>query len=209
MAVLEKGNESAKTVTFPNTVRKVLDGSFRNMPLKSAVLNEGLQVLGGLKGEDGNNHRGVFSNSQIRDITFPSTLRVFGDETFNSCKYLSRVASRQKASVEADGTRLAELCHGDVVLPAALEKVGPYVFNSCSEIKVIYIENRSIIDSLREYNSVTAILPAETMVGDRFLRNLRRQKDVVIPDGYREIGTEWFMNSGIESVTVPASVRKI
>ena len=47
------------------------------------------------------------------------------------------------------------------------------------------------------------------MVGDRLLWDLRRLKDLVIPDGAQEIGEEWFMNSGVESVVVPASVEEI
>ena len=34
-------------------------------------------------------------------------------------------------------------------------------------------------------------------------------KDVVIPEGIEKIGNHWFWGSGIESVTVPASVREI
>ena len=47
------------------------------------------------------------------------------------------------------------------------------------------------------------------MVGDRLLRDLRRQKDVVIPDGIREIGERWLQYSEIESVAIPKSVTDI
>ena len=41
------------------------------------------------------------------------------------------------------------------------------------------------------------------------LAELREQKDVVIPDGVERIGSYWFYNSDVESVTVSASVRVI
>ena len=34
-------------------------------------------------------------------------------------------------------------------------------------------------------------------------------KDVTIPEGTERIGNHWFWSSGIENVTVPASVREI
>ena len=36
------------------------------------------------------------------------------------------------------------------------------------------------------------VLPAGTMVGRQSLRDLRKQKDVVIPEGVQEIGEQWF-----------------
>ena len=46
-------------------------------------------------------------------------------------------------------------------------------------------------------------------VGGRLLWDLRRQKDVVLPEGVREIGERWFQYSEVESVTIPASVAEI
>ena len=48
-----------------------------------------------------------------------------------------------------------------------------------------------------------------TMVGNKLLWNLRKARNVTIPDGVREIEERWFMNSEIESVTIPASVTTI
>ena len=47
------------------------------------------------------------------------------------------------------------------------------------------------------------------MVGSTPLWDLMRQKDVVIPEGVREIGEQQFESSGIEKVTIPGSVEII
>lgn len=47
------------------------------------------------------------------------------------------------------------------------------------------------------------------MVGDVLLWELRRQKDVVIPEGVQEIGERWFWYSEVESMIIPRSVKKI
>ena len=41
-----KGAEDAMTITFPKTVRAVQDDAFQRKAVRSAVLNEGLKVLG-------------------------------------------------------------------------------------------------------------------------------------------------------------------
>ena len=47
------------------------------------------------------------------------------------------------------------------------------------------------------------------MVGDVLLWDLRRQKNLVIPDSAQRIEKQWFKNCEIESVTIPASVTVI
>ena len=87
------------------------------------------------------------------------------------------------------------MCRGEAVLPDALEQVGTNVFYNCFEIKTIWVGNSSVADSLRRgyYSDSVAILPARsTMVGDRLLWDLRKLKDVVIPEGVLEIGKQWF-----------------
>ena len=81
------------------------------------------------------------------------------------------------------------MCPGEVVLPDALEKVGYHVFSDYPKIRTIWVENRFVADSLRhEYDCIAVFSEKATMVGDKLLRDLRRQKDVVIPDGVQEIG---------------------
>ena len=76
------------------------------------------------------------------------------------------------------------------MLPDTLEEVGSYVFGDCPKIKTIWVGNSSVADSVRGDSSCdSVILPARsTMVGDKLLRDLRKQKDVVIPEGVQEIG---------------------
>ena len=39
--------------------------------------------------------------------------------------------------------------------------------------------------------------------------NLRKQKDIIFPDGVEKIGNHWFWDTEVESVTIPASVKEI
>ena len=53
------------------------------------------------------------------------------------------------------------------------------------------------------------VLPADITVGCSSPRDVRKRKHVVIPKGMERIGWRWFMDSGVESVAIPASVREI
>ena len=41
------------------------------------------------------------------------------------------------------------------------------------------------------------------------LTDLRGQKYIVIPEGVREIGEQWFKHSGIENILIPTTVERI
>ena len=58
MVRIVRGEKSIKTITFPSTVREVSNAAFNSTLLRSIVLNEGLEKLGGVQG---NNYPGVFS----------------------------------------------------------------------------------------------------------------------------------------------------
>lgn len=68
------------------------------------------------------------------------------------------------------------------MLPATLEKIGYAPFSSCANIQVIWVDNGSAVDDLRKAHSAAILLGRSIMVGDQFLRELRRQNDVVISE---------------------------
>ena len=47
------------------------------------------------------------------------------------------------------------------------------------------------------------------VIGDKFIWEFRGLREIVIPDGFERIWDSQFCDSGIESVTIPASVREI
>lgn len=49
----------------------------------------------------------------------------------------------------------------------------------------------------------------DNSIWDQLLHDMTMLKDVRIPEGIQIVGNRWFSSSGIESVTIPASVREI
>lgn len=86
--------------------------------------------------------------------------------------------------------------------------MGYCAFYDCG-IAAIWTEGDSVEGVDKCADSSVAILKKHTMVGDISLWELRKLKDVIIPDGVQKIGEQWFMNSGIESVAISASVELI
>ena len=67
MSWIARGEKNIRTISFPNTVREVEYNTFAgNQSLRSAVLNEGLEVLG-TNGYIGSNRPlyGVFEESAL------------------------------------------------------------------------------------------------------------------------------------------------
>lgn len=86
MSQVVNGAAYARTIAFPNTVRGARGCAFaENKELISAVLNEGLEVLGEHEKEYGQLLCGVFESTALQRVALPSTLRMLGDHTFREC----------------------------------------------------------------------------------------------------------------------------
>ena len=93
MSKIFGGSDDVRTMIFPNMVRTVRQGSFYGVKfLVSVLLNEGLEVLGTDEPSlDQFTFCGVFQESGLKRVKFPSTLRVIGNEAFMGCKNLKSV----------------------------------------------------------------------------------------------------------------------
>lgn len=82
-----------KRLTFPSSVREVGAEAFMECKqLKSVRLNEGLKKLGETMSVCREKRKGkVFTNSAIRSVKIPSTLKTVEAETFSGCEKLARV----------------------------------------------------------------------------------------------------------------------
>ena len=82
---IARATKNARTIIFPHTIREAACGAFGDTSLRSAVLNEGLEVLGVCRRAYNYWNSGVFRRTLVKHITLPSTLRVLGDGTFYDC----------------------------------------------------------------------------------------------------------------------------
>ena len=94
---------------------------------------------------------------------------------------------------------------------AAVREVGHGAFDFCSRLRTVYVwEGCPDVQKLvRSPAQVVQIPSGITDVGGRLLRDLRAAREVVLPDGLREVGAGWFARSGVRFVCVPKSVERI
>lgn len=72
------------------------------------------------------------------------------------------------------------------------------------------MEDGCSADIRKHVNAPVLILPAEkTKIGETHLWDLRALVNLTLPDGLRRVGNFWFEGSGVQSVTIPASVTGI
>ena len=69
------------------------------------------------------------------------------------------------------------------MLPATLELIGYRMLAHCPKIKVIWVEDLSLVKERAHayFDGTATLLARSTMVGDQLLWDLRKTKDVVIP----------------------------
>lgn len=97
----------------------------------------------------------------------------------------------------------------EVTLPGTLKEINEYAFSNCNSLKTVWVEDGCAPDIKKCCGDNVGIFPAKTMVGSIHLRDLRKQKHTVIPEGVQEIGEQWFKSSEVESIIIPVSVEEI
>lgn len=127
-------------MTFPNTVKAVLDGAFQGASLRSVVLDAGLETLGKCKGTCSYTCSGAFSQTQLRRVAFPSALRELGDRTFLGCKELRRATFTEGSMLEKIG-RDCFACSGieEFTAPRSLREIGQKAFANCAELQRVML----------------------------------------------------------------------
>lgn len=131
---------------------------------------------------------------------------------FKNCTLLQRVIFQKDSCLEKIGTSCFEnsgLC--DISLPKRIKDVSRDAFLGCDKLENVFMEEGSQICLAEvEFPSATQVTPAaNVLIGNDKLADLRRLRDVSFPEGTVRIGNYWFFGSGVENVTVPASVKTI
>ena len=122
-----QGAMNIKTATFPNTIRKVTDGAFIATSVVSMVLNEGLETFGGRKDKV----KGVFRQTTLKQIMFPSTLKKIEYCTFQDYFELRHVQFHERSRLERIEERVFYGCENLKVvnLPEGLKCIGSHCFS--------------------------------------------------------------------------------
>lgn len=140
----------------------------------------------------------------LEDLVIPDTVTLIGNSAFGYCTALSNLKLGSGLRSIGGGAFICCISLTDVTIPASVTSIGSGAFASCSSLQGIQVAAGN-----KNYTSVDGVL---------FTKNMDQLVcfpggmggDYVIPDGVAIIGEYVFgHNSGLTSVTIPASVTRV
>ncbi|MBP3529973.1 MAG: leucine-rich repeat domain-containing protein [Thermoguttaceae bacterium] len=149
---------------------------------KEVVVPEGAEFL-----------ENIFQGSPITAIRLPKSLRQIGAQSFRRCEKLERVEIPEDAALEGIGMNAFYDCKAlkTFAWPKSLKTIASGAFRNC--------------ESLESFVGATGV----EFVGSSAFVDCKALKTIELPNGLLEIDASAFAETGVESIKIPASVRKI
>lgn len=199
------------------------------MALKNVIFKEGVEKI----------EISLADYKKLEEVTFPSTLKEIGDNSFKNCASLKKVDL--KDGVTTLGQQAFYGCNGltKVDLPNTITTVGAGAFANCSDLKEIAVSNgaTNITDIFYDSNNLQKIVFKEGVatipyivlsnsfsniqtvsfpstlaeIPDYILRSCTSLNNVTISDGSipLTIGDWSFSETSITSIQLPTRLREI
>lgn len=192
------------SVSIPNTVVSIGEGSFYRNNLKTVNLPESLEYIGA----------NAFQTNRISDIKIPSSLTELSAGVFMNNKLDSIIIPDTITSVGSLAFGMNQL--EDVTISKNMSEISTSMFanNNISEI-VIPDNIVSIGDGAFWHNDLTDVPKAKNVTrieAQTYLGNVK-MSNITIPDGIEYIGENAFSMGdgvlGIDSVSLPDSLTHI
>lgn len=180
--VLTKYEGSSEKIVIPDIVTKIgVDAFSYNYSLESVVIPEGVTAIGA----------SAFSSTGLKRISFPSTLLTIGEKAFQDCK-LERISFPE--SVNSIAKYMFWGCKNlkEIILPASLQSIGEYAFWSCDELCEVTFQGNEC-----------------TEIGGSAFQGCKSLTKLDLPEGITKIGYAAFNESGLVSVSLPASLKTV
>ena len=218
-----------RSVTIPASVTRIERYAFEKCTGLSELIfapNTQIQTIGRL----------AFANSGIKEFTAPENLRLIEQRAFNNCSALQKLSLMGGAlTVEAwafeNCTGLKTLLLGESVelhswqspfsgctsieyMESYLDSVGTMRLCQSSKSALKTYVMRGIHEGLGGFEGCTALTTVrieavvEEIYWDAF-RGCTSLKTLDIPDTVKQIYDNAFADSGLEEVTIPASVERV
>lgn len=143
--------------------------------------------------------------SSLASIAIPSNVTTIDQSAFSHCSSLSSVTIPN--SVTSIGQSAFASCTGltSVYIPQSVTSIGEDAFYECSGLTSVQIQNLAAWCRIDFSNSSANPL---TYAHHLYL-NGEEVKDLVIPDGVKDIGSCAFYCCNLTSVTIPQSMENI
>lgn len=146
----------------------------------------------------------------LTEITLPDSVTRLGGSAFEDCTGLTRVHLSDNILRLESGTFLKCRALTEIHLPARLQRLGGLV--GCSSLTSIDIPaGVTSIDSFENCSALTGIvIPAGvTHIPFQCFEGCDELRTVTLPEGLLQIDKAAFLDSGVRTINLPASIRNI
>lgn len=168
-------------VTFPDTLEEIGIHAFASTAVREIELPAGLRKIGAMA---------FYECTELEKVSFPDGLMSIGEGAFCSCGLrefdLPDSLSEIGACAFCDMPALES-----VTIPGNVSSMGEMIFQNCSSLK------KAVIEDGITYIPFLMFAEGASLT------------EVVLPDTLREIGQSAFMNTALEKIDIPESVRYI
>ena len=196
--------KSLESVGYYDGRANLLATPFTNTPnLKNAGFEEGITII----------VDNLFANSSLTEIVIPDTVTSIGKNAFNSSTALKKVElSKNLISI---GNSAFNYCIAleAISFPKTVEVIDVSAFKRCDSIKEVTIPSniKNLGDNAfcecAELEKV--YLPKKLTNGSHAFDGCLKLKNVVIEEGIECLPNGILYNTGIETIKIPSSVKKI
>lgn len=176
------------SVVIPSTVKSIGSASFARLPILSATLNEGLEVIG----------VNAFYLSSLQTLSLPSTLRRIEYGAFRSCSQIAgQVNIPDGVTFIGDDAFASCSAITSMHLPATLDRVPVGLFYHCSRLASAVVPNNVTEIGTSAFYECTALREVHlgssiVTIGESAFSGCTSLSALSLPDGVTAIGNGAF-----------------
>lgn len=204
-STLIKCPEDIPSITIPNSVTSIGDGSLSRLNLTSITIPNSVINIGDR----------ALSSSNFTSITIPNSVTSLGNGAFDNCSYLTSITLPN--SVTTIGNETFAGCSGltSITIPNSVTSIGIEAFSCCRRLTSITIPGGVTSIGMEAFSwcsGLTSITISKgvTKIGINAFWGCSSLTSVTIPNSVTSIGKGAFSACyGLTSITIPNSVTSI
>ncbi len=216
------------SINFPKKLKNVGGYVFKNTPIKTIKVKEGVTALPNNAFRSANKLESVvlpttlktiggysfYECTALKSITIPDDTESIGECAFKDCSAMTKVVMND--SLKTIGSSAFEGCSvlASIEVPDTVTSMGSYAFANCKKLTTFNYPKKLTSSGSNVFKNVPVktitLKSSVTEIPDNAFNGANLLEKVVLPSGLKKIGSSAFENcSALTSVNVPDGVENI
>ena len=216
------------SINFPKKLKNVGGYVFKNTPIKTIKVKEGVTALPNNAFRSANKLESVvlpttlktiggysfYECTALKSITIPDDTESIGECAFKDCSAMTKVVMND--SLKTIGSSAFEGCSvlASIEVPDTVTSMGSYAFANCKKLTTFNYPKKLTYSGSNVFKNVPVktitLKSSVTEIPDNAFNGANLLEKVVLPSGLKKIGSSAFENcSALTSVNVPDGVENI